>query len=280
MTSVVIAAHNEASVIDACLAALLASASDPPEIVVVANGCDDDTAEMAQRAGVVVVDLPTAGKSAALNVGDSVATAFPRVYLDADVVLSPRDLELLVLPLREGRALASAPDRAVDTAGCGLVVRQYYRVLARHPAYVGSLFGRGAVAVSEHGRSRFGGFPALLGDDFFLDSIFAADEKAVVPEVVSVVRAPTSTRALVRRLARVRLGNAQLRSSAVATGSPRPAQGLGWLIHAVRAEPALAPAAAIFGLVTVSAALLARRSGLDWGHDRPTAAVPTVVGTS
>src|SRR6185312_1201240 len=50
MISVVIAAHNEARVIGGCLDALLADAGpDDLDIVVVANGCTDDTAAVAAR---------------------------------------------------------------------------------------------------------------------------------------------------------------------------------------------------------------------------------------
>ena len=90
LASVVIAAHNEAAVIDRCLDALLADAAPGElDVTVVANGCTDDTAAVAgTRAGVRVVDLPEPGKVAALNAGDAVAVGFPRLYLDADVVLS------------------------------------------------------------------------------------------------------------------------------------------------------------------------------------------------
>src|SRR4029453_14822082 len=89
MTSIVIAAHNEAGVIGRCLDALLAEAA-PGEFdgTVVAHGCPDaPPAVAAARPGVRVVELATAGKAAALNEGDAVAVGFPRVYLDADIVL-------------------------------------------------------------------------------------------------------------------------------------------------------------------------------------------------
>lgn len=79
MTSIVIAAHNEAAVVGRCLDALLAEA-EPGEfdITVVANGCTDATAKVASaRPGVRVLDLPSPGKVAALNAGDTVAVGYP-----------------------------------------------------------------------------------------------------------------------------------------------------------------------------------------------------------
>src|SRR5580704_6736168 len=89
MTSIVIAAHNEAAVIGRCLDAVLADAAPGEfDVTVVANGCTDDTAQVAAaRSRVRVVDLPSAGKVPALNAGDAVAVGYPRIYLDADIVI-------------------------------------------------------------------------------------------------------------------------------------------------------------------------------------------------
>jgi glycosyltransferase involved in cell wall biosynthesis len=72
--SVVVAAHNEAAVIDRCLASLVAPGV---QVIVAANGCTDDTAAIARRTpGVEVVELATPSKIAALNAGDARATGY------------------------------------------------------------------------------------------------------------------------------------------------------------------------------------------------------------
>lgn len=273
MTSVVIAAYNEGRVIGRCLDALLADSAGRLEVVVAANGCRDDTVDQARRPGVVVLDLPRPGKPAALNAAERRVSTFPRVYLDADMQLTARDLDRLAAALDdrvagEGTPLAAAPRREVDTTGSAFVVRQYHRALGLHPAYRHSLFGRGVVMLSERGRTRFDEFPEVLADDFFLDSLFGPDEKVVVADVVSVVGAPSSTRVLLRRLARVRRGNRELRVSASAGAAARPAEGLGWLLAAVRRDPRLLPAAVTYVLVTIYAELAARWGGSSWGHDQ------------
>lgn len=273
MTSVVIAAYNEGRVIGRCLDALLADSAGRLEVVVAANGCRDDTVDQARRPGVVVLDLPRPGKPAALNAAERRVSTFPRVYLDADMQLTARDLDRLAAALDdrvagEGTPLAAAPRREVDTTGSAFVVRQYHRALGLHPAYRHSLFGRGVVMLSERGRTRFDEFPEVLADDFFLDSLFGPDEKVVVADVVSVVGAPSSTRVLLRRLARVRRGNRELRVSTSAGAAARPAEGLGWLLAAVRRDPRLLPAAVTYVLVTIYAELAARWGGSSWGHDQ------------
>ena len=63
MTSIVIAAYNEAAVIGRCLDALLSGAAPGEfDVTVVANGCTDDTAEVAARDGVRVLTCPRLGR--------------------------------------------------------------------------------------------------------------------------------------------------------------------------------------------------------------------------
>jgi glycosyltransferase involved in cell wall biosynthesis len=79
--SVVIPAHNEERVIGRCLEVLQAGLRPGElEVVVVANGCTDNTERVARSAvpAVRVVSLAEASKAAALNAGDAVASAFPR----------------------------------------------------------------------------------------------------------------------------------------------------------------------------------------------------------
>jgi glycosyltransferase involved in cell wall biosynthesis len=266
--SVVIAAHNESTVIGRCLDALLAGA-EPGEldITVVANGCSDDTAEVAaRRPGVRVVDRPGPGKVGALNAGDAVAQGFPRVYLDADIVLPPGALRTLVAALRGG-VHAVVPRRQLDVSGRPLLVRAYYAINSRMPVYDRALFGRGVIALSAAGRARFDAFPDVVADDLYLDSLFAREEKRQVDAVASRIATPRRTRDLIRRLARVRSGNASIRGEATGV---RRADRSSWLRDVVLPRPWLAPAGICYAAITVLAAAKARRSpatGAQWGRD-------------
>src|SRR6187431_2740219 len=89
--SIVIPAHDEESVIGRCLAALTDGAAEGElDVVVVCNGCKDGTAAAARAAAPAarVIEIEAASKPRALNAGDAAARAFPRLYVDADVVLS------------------------------------------------------------------------------------------------------------------------------------------------------------------------------------------------
>src|SRR3954451_5036975 len=68
--SVVIAAHNEGAVIEATLRSVLNNKLDRPlQVIVVANGCSDDTAEKARKFGdaVEVIETPVGNKINAIN---------------------------------------------------------------------------------------------------------------------------------------------------------------------------------------------------------------------
>lgn len=283
MTSIVIAAHNEAAVIGRCLDSLGADSRPGDfDITVAANGCTDATAAIAAaRSGVRVLDLPEPGKAKALNAADQVAVGFPRIYLDADIFTSSEVARALCAALQDSpasgrRALAAVPRREVQLAGRPPLVRGYFAISSRLPVFQSGLFGRGMIAVSEQGRLRFDRFPEMVADDLFLDSQFSDDEKRQVVEVTTVVETPLTTKDLVRRLVRVRRGNAAMRAAGRAgeVGSPiRDADRWSWFRDVVVPNPRLAPAGVAYLGITIWTALLARRApgnGNVWGRDDST----------
>ncbi|MPZ26539.1 MAG: glycosyltransferase [Micromonosporaceae bacterium] len=264
MVSVVIAAHNEQAVLGRTLDALLGDGPDGLDVTVVANGCTDGTAAVARaRPGVRVIELAEASKPSALNAGDAVAVGFPRVYLDADISLPGAAVRRLAAAV-SGSALAAVPRRRLILTGRPLLVRAYYAVHTRLPVFAAGLFGRGVITLSAAGRARFDRFPDMIADDLFLDSRFTDAERRAVPEVEAPVATPLRTRDLLRRLARVRAGNAAMRDAAHGT---RRASRLSWLRDVVLSRPWLAPAAVCYVGLTVTAALLARRRTDTWARD-------------
>jgi hypothetical protein len=122
--------------------------------------------------------------------------------------------------------------------------------------------------LSEKGRARFAEFPSMTADDLFLDSLFADGERIEVPDVTSRVATPLKTADLVRRLSRVRAGNAALRRSSSGESSVRSSVRSSWLRDVVVPRPWLAPAAAFYVSLTAVAELRARRGAADqWGRD-------------
>jgi glycosyltransferase involved in cell wall biosynthesis len=191
------------------------------EVVVVCNGCTDGSAVVARNVGepVSVIETPIASKVAALNLGDEAATAFPRLYLDADVMLDSEGARRLAASL-DDTVLAAAPGLSLDETGSSWAVRSYLRVWSELPAVRLGLAGRGAFVLSEAGRRRFGAFPDVLADDGFIDRLFGADERRIVDDVTSTVRAPRTLTNLLARKTRVFVGNQQLAQDA--TLGPHP----------------------------------------------------------
>ena len=112
--SVIVPAHNEARVIGRLLGPLVSDAApDELNVIVVANGCTDNTADVAASFGplVRVLSIPVPSKREALVAGDKAARGFPRIYADADVELGTADVRLLDAALRRPGVLAAAPQR-------------------------------------------------------------------------------------------------------------------------------------------------------------------------
>jgi glycosyltransferase involved in cell wall biosynthesis len=206
--SVVIPAHDEARVIRRTLDGLFAG-FEPNEldVVVICNGCTDDTASLARAHdhSVRVLELPVASKPAALRTGDSAARTFPRLYLDADVLMPGEAARVVLERLRDG-ALAARPPIRYEIDGASSLVRSYYRARSRVPAVLGSLWGAGVYGLSESGRRRFGAFPDVVADDLWVDRLFAEEEVEIVDSAPVVVTVPRRSRDLLRVLGRTYRG--------------------------------------------------------------------------
>ena len=184
--SVIIPAHNEAETIVPCLKALLASKGElEAQVLVVANGCSDDTVAQAQRlAGeheergwsLEVHNLTEGGKTGALNAGDAATLGPVRVYLDADVVVSPPLLAQLIdalsidAPAYGSGTLHLAPPKTATT-------RAYARIYAQVPFMTTGVQGAGLFAVNAAGRARWDDWPEIISDDTYARLMFATSER-------------------------------------------------------------------------------------------------------
>lgn len=271
-----IPAHNEAAAIVATLDALHAG-DDPPldEVVVVVNGTTDETARQARESDhrVTVIELATASKCAALRAGDAALVAggapFPRLYLDGDVRLGTGAVARLQAAVSTGGLLAAAPTPRYDVQGCGMVVRSHYRFMAALQAGSRAIAGTGAMMVSAAGRSRFGEWPDVVADDYFLDGQFSDDERARLPDVEVVIRLPRTLRSCVRRRARIHQGNQAVLADGLRRHGRRAYRPS--TVSVIRSQPRLVLDLPAHVAVTVAAKALAawqRRRGTAGGFYR------------
>ncbi|WP_397400067.1 glycosyltransferase [Phenylobacterium sp.] len=214
LISAIIPAYNEAAVIGRCLTALTSGHSPGElEVLVVCNGCSDDTAEIARQFGspVRVLETDVPSKTHALNLGDAAALGYPRVYMDADVVMDLTSLRELARTLSQDGFLACSPQpETIFGSNANWVVRAYYRFWMALPYIQEGMITAGVYAISEAGRSRFGPFPDLIADDGYVRLLFQPHERKLVGSAISEVRAPLSLRDLLKIRTRSRLGDLQL----------------------------------------------------------------------
>lgn len=278
--SVVIPAHNEAAVIGRLLTALQSGfAPGQLEVVVACNACTDDTAAIARRHGATVVEVEQASKIAALNAGDAAATAFPRCYVDADVVVSGEVIRQVAQMLAEPGVECAAPPFTVDTSRRPWPVRGFYAVWLRNPHLREGYVGSGFYAFSQQGRARFDRWPDIIADDLFAKNLFHRDERRVVPTEPMVLQAPWTLRALYRRRVRIYAGNLELAAHpdfAALPGAGEPAYQ--WW-KAVLRDPRLVPGGVVYAVLNGLARRAARqrlrgRGAVDWGRDDTTRSQP------
>ncbi len=210
---IIIPAHQEEAVLPRTLPPLLEGLSDGVRVILVPNGCSDRTAEVARALGggrVEVIEIEEARKTAALNAGERVAGGYPRIYLDADIILRAPDAQRLLAALDAPGVLAAEPRARIDFDGCSLGVRAYYAVwVALHGQRPGDV-GCGLYALTELGRQRFDSFPAVISDDGYVRAHFAPGEIVDVADAETSVAAPRNLRALIKIKTRSRLGALEL----------------------------------------------------------------------
>lgn len=186
--SVILPASNEEAYLRDCLGALLAGETVPggAEVIVVANGCRDRTADVARSFaaaaresgwGLQVIERDEGDKIGALNAGDQAAAGDIRAYLDADVIVSPKLMAGLVRALRDAPGPAYASGTTVIPRPASPVTRAYARLWQRLPFAQSDAPGYGLFAVNAAGRARWGEFPRIISDDTFVRLQFAPDER-------------------------------------------------------------------------------------------------------
>lgn len=228
--TIIVPAHNEEAVIARCLGAMTAQVTDSLlDIVVVCNGCTDHTADVARQLAVVdsrirVVEMAEGSKTAAIRAGFASASKDADVIavVDADVVLSPDAAEGLVTTLAGDSALIAAPSIDVDLTGVSRAVRRYYAVWLAEPYVENGVIGAGVYAVNRAGLDRIAAMPDVLGDDSWARAQFLPAERTRGAGTFTVFPA-RSLPPLIKRRARIVLGNRQLVAMRATSGLRGPA---------------------------------------------------------
>ncbi|WP_410216622.1 glycosyltransferase [Paracoccus sp. (in: a-proteobacteria)] len=218
--SVILPAHQEEHHILNCLNALCSQDLVPDvrhEVIVVANGCTDATAQLARGCAAdfaaagwdfQVLETPVGNKINALNMGDEAAAGDIRLYLDADIVVGPGMVTALYQTLN-GSGARYAGARLVVPQPVSRISAAYARFWQRLPFVRTGVTGAGLFAVNAEGRARWSRFPDIISDDGFARLNFAPHERQRV-DVPYLWPITEGFRPLVRVRRRQDAGNAEL----------------------------------------------------------------------
>ncbi|MBP0967161.1 MAG: glycosyltransferase [Oscillospiraceae bacterium] len=128
--SVVIPAHNEAQYIGKCLAAVRAAADAVrpcrTEIIVVANRCTDQTADIARQYGAVVLQNDDKCISSIRNTGVRAAKGRVIVTVDADTLIPHGTLKEVRQMLSTGRYIGGGANPRFDRMSPGIFCSTLY----------------------------------------------------------------------------------------------------------------------------------------------------------
>jgi cellulose synthase/poly-beta-1,6-N-acetylglucosamine synthase-like glycosyltransferase len=147
--TVLLPAYNESLTIGAALASLHGQSRPPDRIVVVADNCTDDTAEIAQRNGAEV--FTTVGnsekKAGALN--QALSEMFPQIdandvtmVMDADSVIVPGFLATALARLEADPDLIAVGGVFTGEHGAGLVGQLQRNEYTRYRRYISRRLGK------------------------------------------------------------------------------------------------------------------------------------------
>lgn len=180
--TVLIPAHNEADRIEATLASLAAQEDAPDRVVVVADNCTDDTADLARRAGAEVRESVGNRHKKAGALNQALATLLPELgendcvmVMDADTVLDPGYLGTVRRRMADDRALMAIGGIFYGEDGAGLLGQlqrneytRYSREIMRRRGRLFVLTGTASVfrsgALREVARQRGHALPGRRGD--------------------------------------------------------------------------------------------------------------------
>lgn len=213
MLTVIIPAYNESSCIIPTLTHYKALASQDVQVIVVPNGCIDNTAELVRDnfEKMVVLELKNGSKIAAINEGLKVAK-YPHVLIqDADVEIDEHSLRTMVDFIKSESYLFASPVTNLSISG-SFWIRRYYDFLMITPAFQKGMVNSGAYLLSPEACEKLGIFPQVIADDGYVKGVLNPNNLVKIADCYSLVKTPTDLWSLIKIKTRSKLGNMQLAS--------------------------------------------------------------------
>ena len=211
MATIIIPAHNEATVIERCIDSVIGQ-DQADTIIVACNGCTDNTVELVRNKypTIICLDIEKASKTNALNVAEEHITSYPIFYLDADTQLGQGDVAKISAHFENNTTLLAAPTPNINTDNSSWLVKQYYKVWLKLPYISDGVIGTCSFIMNKEGRARFDSFPDIINDDGYVRCCFESTERQNIANTTIHIQAPKDLYSLIKIKSRARLGNMQL----------------------------------------------------------------------
>jgi hypothetical protein len=216
--SIIIPAYNEEAGIGETLRHMALPSLPDVDVIVVCNGCRDQTAQAARTsapdARVIESDRPS--KALAINRGLDLARYDTVLIVDADVGIDAAALRALAKVLQEDGVLAASPAPMFDLTGVTPLVRQYYSRFTHHSYLATGVGGAGVYGLSAKGLDRLGRLPDIIADDHYVRCAMplAGQRRVTMAEdgtpVAAVIKPPQNLADLLRTEVRSRRGDQQV----------------------------------------------------------------------
>lgn len=218
MATVIVPAHNEASVIRRCLDSIIGQ-EGLDTLIVACNGCTDETVAIVRKEypQAICLDITTPSKVNALNEAEKHIRSWPVFYIDADTRLSANTIADISNAMQDGFTLLAAPEPVIDTTQSSWLVKQFYHVWLQLPYIRDGVVATCSYVISETGHQRFKHFPNIINDDGFVRCQFDRTERRNIPGTQVFITAPHNLASLIKIKTRARLGNMQLAASGLCT---------------------------------------------------------------
>lgn len=254
--AIIIPAYNERNVIERTLTPIYPGIMNGDfSIVLAVNGTTDDTVNFVKQyfPHVICLDIEMGSKTNAINEAEKLAIGFPRVYMDADVVVTHSGINSLIKSLKNSDSpLLVAPKAQMDFSRSSYLVKAFYNAWFKTKFYAAQGFGGGVYGLNKAARNEFDQFPKIIADDGFIREVVSRSQQTVVNECISIVSAPRDIRSLIKIKSRSKLGNMELKEKGWVKNAPLTGKRFAQSPNLIELV--------VYGVVNVIATKLAKRS--------------------
>lgn len=213
--TVIIPAYNEESSIRKTLKPYcVSSVLEKINILVVCNGCKDNTALIVRNEfpQISLIELCEGSKVKAINRGLDEFKQGTVIIQDADIEMSTESIENLIYALLKEDFILASPTPKLHWEDSSILVKLFHQFLEATPEYKRGMVSSGVYCISEAGRKELGKLPEnCIADDGYVKARLANRGFLKVDNAITNVFLPLNIKDLIKIKTRSRLGNMLLK---------------------------------------------------------------------